>query len=119
MTKELSNFPAILYSGLWLLKTLGILKKDFSEVNVKIIVLITDVPPAFMLKIVKAEFQIEILEEITSIDKIDKIESDGYISLPSHVFLGSVEGVLEGIRNNLVIFKGEALKYLGKIGAAF
>ncbi|MFX0060041.1 MAG: hypothetical protein ACFE85_19435 [Candidatus Hodarchaeota archaeon] len=119
MTKELSNFPAILYSGLWLLKTLGLLKKDFSKVNVKIIVLITDVPPAFMLKIEKSDFQIEILEEVTSINELDNAESDGYISLPSQVFLGSVEGVLEGIRNNLVIFKGEALKYLGKIGAAF
>ena len=54
-----------------------------------------------------------------TVDDLNNVESDGYISLPSQVFLGGVEGVLEGIKNNLVIIKGEALKYLGKIGAAF
>jgi hypothetical protein len=119
MSEELTNFPAILYSGLWLLKTLGLLKKDFSDVDVKIIILITDVPPAFMIKILKGDFRIEILEEVISVEALEKVKSDGYISLPSQVFLGGVEGVLEGIRKKLVIIKGEALKYLGKIGAAF
>lgn len=119
MTEELSNFPAILYSGLWLLKTLGLLQKDYKDVDVKIIVLITDVPPAFMLKIIRGDFKIEILDGVTSLEDLDNVKSDGYISLPSQVFLGGVEGVLEGIRNKLVFIKGEALKYLGKIGAAF
>ena len=63
--------------------------------------------------------QIEILDNITSVENLNSVESDGYISLPSQIFLGGVEGVLEGIKNNLVIIKGDALKYLGKIGAAF
>ncbi|MBY9003532.1 MAG: hypothetical protein KGD73_06145 [Candidatus Lokiarchaeota archaeon] len=119
MTRGLSNFPAILYSGLWALKTLGLLKRDFSNENVRIIILITDEPPAFMLHIANGDFQVEILEDIVTVDDLNSVESDGYISLPSQIFLGGVEGVLEGIRNKLVTIKGEALIYLGKIGVAF
>jgi hypothetical protein len=119
MNEGLSNFPAIVYSGLWVLKTLGLLKRDFSDEDVKIIILITDEPPAFMIRIVNSDFQVEILDGAKSVEDLNSMESDGYISLPSHIFLDGVEGVLEGIRNNLVIIKGEALKYLGRIGAAF
>ena len=118
MVKKLTTFPAIIYSGLWLLKTLGILRRDYNNEDVKIIVLLIDVPPAFMVRIQNGDFQIEILEDVIYIKDLEEINSDGYISLPSSVFLGGVEGVLEGIKNGTVLIKGDALKYIGKIGAA-
>ena len=119
MTKELTTFPSIIYSGLWVLKTLGILKKDYSTDNIRIIILLTDVPPAFQLEIKNGDFKVEVLENVTNIEKVEKIESNGYISLLSHVFLGGVEGVLNGLKDGTVKIEGETLKYLGKIGAAF
>ena len=118
MVNKLTTFPAIIYSGLWLLKTLGILKRDFSNENTKIIVLLTDVPPAFMVRIVRGDFEVEILEDTITISDLDEVDSDGYISLHSSIFLGGVEGVLEGIKEGTVLIKGDALRYLGKIGAA-
>lgn len=119
MSEELTTFPAILYSGLWVLKTLGILKKDFGSDLVKVVVLIIDVPPAFTLTIEKGDFKVELLKDVKKIEDVDSFESDGYICLPSDVLLGGVDGVLEGIKNNTVIIKGQALLYLGNIGAAF
>ncbi len=119
MTEELTTFPSIIYSGLWVLKTLGILAKDFKSKNVRIVILITDAPPAFIITISDADFKVEILKEITTFEEIEGVESNGYISLPSQVFLGGVEGVLKGLGEGTVITKGEALLYLGKIGAAF
>jgi len=118
MVKKLSTFPAIVYSGLWVLKTLGLLKKDYRDVNAKLIVLITDVPPAFMIRIMEGDFWVEILDDVISVKDLDGVKSDGYISLPSSVFLGGVDGVLEGIKKGTVLVNGDAIKYLIKIGAA-
>ena len=118
MVKKLTTFPAIVYSGLWNLKTLGFLKRDYSDTDAKIIILLTDVPPAFMIRIIKGDFKVEILDDLTSVADLDSVKSDGYISLPSSVLLGGVDGVLEGIKNGKVLVKGDVIKYLAKIGGA-
>ena len=120
MAEKLSNFPAIIYSGLWLLKTIGLLKKDFGTLDLQFLVLITDVPPAFMVRITKGDFQVEILDDVRNVEELNEIECDGYISLPSNVFLGGVKGIVEGLANKTVIVSSnEILNFLGKVGAAF
>ena len=120
MAEKLSNFPAIVYSGLWLLKTIGLLKRSFRDSNLQILILITDEPPAFKVRIMNGDFRVEILDDVRSLEDLNEIECDSYICLPSYVFLGGVGGIIEGLSNNTVILKNnEVLNILGKVGAAF
>ena len=64
MTEELTTFPSIIYSGLWVLKTLGILAKDFKSKNVRIVVLITDAPPAFTITISMGTLMLKFLKKL-------------------------------------------------------
>lgn len=118
MSPLYTGFPGIIYAGLWILKKVGILKREVP--NAKILVLVTDAPPAFMATIENGDFQIEILEQVLTPQDLDSVESDMHIAIPSNYFLGSVEGILDGISKNIIKIKDQnILIMLGKIASVF
>ncbi|TXT60523.1 MAG: hypothetical protein BAJALOKI2v1_100069 [Promethearchaeota archaeon] len=118
MSPLYTGFPAIIYSALWILKKLGILEKDIPDA--KILILITDAPPAFMIKIKGGEYKIDILENIKNMEDIERVPSEMYIALPSHHFLGSIEAIFDGISKGIIKIKNEKIfPILGKIGSVF
>ena len=119
MSPLFTGFPALIYSGLWTLQKIGILKREFSDSKIKILILVIDSPPAFMVTIDKGDYKIE-YTDINNKEDLENAESDMYIATPSDKLLGSADGILDGISNNLVQIKNERiLIILGKIASVF
>jgi len=120
MSEKLTNFPAIIYSGFWTLKTLGKLKKEFRNQRFDLLILITDEPPAFIVHIENGDFNIKVLDNVKSFEDVEKYSCDGYLSLSSDIFLGGIGAILEGISNGKVKMKNDdILIMLAKVGGAF
>ena len=115
MCPQLEGFPAIVYSGLWTLKIYRKLGKSFPK-PINIILLLTDAPPAFSVKIEKGDFDIELLNDLNDPQDLDSIECDGYIALPTEILYQGIEGIRKGIGEETVKLKNfETLALLGKI----
>ena len=115
MCPQLEGFPAIVYSGLWALKIYRKLGKSFPK-PINIILLLTDAPPAFSVKIEKGDFDIELLNDLNDPQDLDSIECDGYIALPTEILYEGIEGIRKGIGEETVKLKNfETLALLGKI----
>jgi len=112
------GIPAVIYSGLWALKTYRKLEKSFPK-PINIVILLTDIPPAFSVKIDKGNFEIELLKNINDPKELDNIECDGYIALPTEILYKGVEGIRKGIEEENVKLKNfETLAILGKLAGS-
>ncbi len=115
MCPQLEGFPAIVYSGLWALKIYRKLNKSFPK-PMKIIILLTDIPPAFSVNIEKGDFKIEILNNLNDPQDLEDTKCDGYIALPTEILYEGIEGIRKGIGEETVKLKNfETLALLGKI----
>jgi len=114
------GLPAVIYSGLWVLKIFRKLEKSFPN-TLKMVILLTDSPPAFIIKINKGDFDIEILENVRNPDDLDKIDCDTYLALPTEILYKGAKGISEGIANKEVKIKNfDAITILAKIaGVSF
>ena len=112
MCQDIEGIPAYVYSVLWLNKMYGRLRRNFSDLHVKIALYFTDFPPAFLIKIDKGDFEIEILENVKDTKDLDGVECDGYIAAPIQVFYGGASSIMEGIKNNVVHIKNQNILLL-------
>jgi len=122
MSAKYTGFPALMYSGLYILKELGILKKDYSDTEIKILVLITDAPPAFLICIDKGDFSIKIENEIVNLVDIKEAKDlyDYYLATPSDLLLEGADKIFQGISQDTVkINDNKVLIYLGAIASVF
>ncbi len=119
MCAKFTGFPAILYSGLWRLQIFGKLKRENPDLQIKIVVL-TDEPPAFMVKVDKGEFEITILDEIKDVKDLETIECDAYLSASRKAIFGGLDTLMKGKEDGTVVIKNEKtlLTLLGKVIAA-
>ncbi len=109
------GLPAVIYSGLWSLRIFRKLGKTFPK-SVKIVILLTDSPPAFLVNIDKEEFNIEILENVNDSKDLDNIECDTYLALPTEILYKGAVGIREGIASNKVKVKNlDAITILAKL----
>ncbi|MFX0189028.1 MAG: hypothetical protein ACFE8A_14985 [Candidatus Hodarchaeota archaeon] len=110
------GFPAVIYSGLWILRTFRRLEKVFPNLPITIVVLLTDSPPAFIVRIDKGNFEIEMLEAVKKPKDLDDIECDGYLALPTEILYKGPEGIRDGIAEKKVKIKNyEILTILAKL----
>ncbi|MBD3193522.1 MAG: hypothetical protein GF317_00600 [Candidatus Lokiarchaeota archaeon] len=118
MTALFTGFPALIYSGLWTLKTVGILERELP--NTSITFLITDAPPGFKVIIKDDDFEMEILDGLESVEDLESVQTDMYIALPSHYLLGGTEGFIKGMSDGVINIKNnKILMILGKIASVF
>lgn len=109
------GLPAVIYSGLWVLKIFRKLEKSFPN-SIKMAILLTDSPPAFLIKIDKGDFDIEILENVKDSNELDNIECDTYLALPTEILYKGAGGIRDGIANNKVKIKNlDAITILAKL----
>ena len=109
------GFPAVIYSGLWVLKIFRKLEKSFPN-SIKMAILLTDSPPAFLIKIDKGDFDIEILDYIKESNDLDTIECDTYLALPTEILYKGADGIREGIETKEVKIKNlDAITILAKL----
>ena len=115
MSPLYEGLPAVIYSTLWVLKIFRKLEKRFPN-SIKIAILLTDSPPAFLVKIDKGDFNIEILENVKNADELVNFECDTYLALPTEILYKGAEGIKEGIANETVKFKSmDAITILAKL----
>lgn len=110
------GLPAIIYSGLWTLRIFKKLGKIFSKTPIKIAFLLIDAPPAFLVKIDKNDFKIDILNDVKNPDDLENIECDGYLAMPTEILYKGAVGIKNGIDEKKVKVKNfESLTFLAKI----
>ncbi len=120
MNKKVEGLPAIIYSRLWLLQVFGKLKSEFPDLQIRIVLFVTDFPPATLIKIDKGDFEIEILEDIKDSNDLDGVECDAYFASTFEVLLGGMKSVMEGIADKRVKIKNlNALPILAKLTRVF
>ena len=109
------GFPAIIYSGLWVLRIFRMLEKQIPK-SIKIAILLTDSPPAFLVKIDKGDFNIEILENVKKNGDLDTIGCDTYLALPTEILYKGAAAIREGIAKKEVQVKNlEAITILAAL----
>lgn len=119
MSPLLEGIPAFIYSLLWTRKIFGKLEKLFPDLQIKMVLLLTDFPPATSIEINKGDFKVEVLEDVKKPEDLDNIECDAYLALPTEVFYGGAEGIMKGINEKKVKIKNyEILTILGKLTVA-
>lgn len=106
MCAKFRGIPALIYSGLWRREIFGKLKKDFPE-KIKLIVYITDYPPAVTVKIEDGHFEMEKLETLKDLSELDNIECDGYFAGPQGYLYGGFPTLKKGIEEGKVKMKNE------------
>ena len=110
------GFPAIIYSALWILRTFRRLEKVFPNLPLKVVVLLTDSPPAFMVTVDKQNFEIEILEDIEDPKSLDNIECDEYLALSTEILYKGPAGIRDAIAEGKVKLNNfEILTVLAKL----
>jgi hypothetical protein len=108
MCAKFRGIPALIYSGLWRRQIFGRLKKDFPH-KTKLIVYITDQPPAVSIKIGNGNFEMEKLEIVSELNDLDDIECDGYFAAPSKYLFGGFNALKIGVDEGRVKMKNEAI----------
>lgn len=112
----LEGIPAYIYSGLWIFKTYRKLDKIFPNLKIKLALFITDFPPAALITIDNGDFEVQALENVKTLEDLEKVECDSYLMAKLEAFTGGAEGIMRGINDKSVIVKGsEVLNILGKI----
>ncbi len=115
MSPLYEGLPAVIYSGLWVLKVFRKLEKNFPN-SIKMAILLTDSPPAFLIKIDKGDFDIEILENIKDSNDLENIECDTYLALPTEILYKGADGIRKGIETKEVKIKNfDAITILAKL----
>jgi len=110
------GLPAIIYSALWILRTFRRLEKFFPNSPIKIVVLLTDSPPAFMVRVDKQNFEIKILEDIEDPKDLDNIECDEYLALSTDILYKGPAGIRDAIAEGKVKLNNfEILTVLAKL----
>jgi len=111
-----TDYAAIIYSELWTMKTYKRLNKYFPNTSFVLIIFINDTLEAFSILIKNGDFEIKKLEFVKDIQSLDRIECNGYLVIPSDIFLKGIEAIKLGISQNKVIMKNEeSLEILSKI----
>ena len=108
MCAKFRGIPALIYSGLWRRQIFGRLKKDFLG-KTKLVVYITDYPPAVSIKIDRGNFEMEKLENVKELNDLDNIECDGYIAAPQSYLFGGPAALKKGIEEGKVKMNNEAV----------
>lgn len=106
MCAKFRGIPALIYSGLWRRQIFGRLKKDFPN-KIKLIVYITDHPPAVVIKIDNGNFEMEKIENIKDLNDLDNIECDGYFAAPQGYLYGGLSTLKKGMDEGKVKMKNE------------
>jgi hypothetical protein len=106
MCAKFRGIPALIYSGLWRRQIFGRLKKDFPS-KTKLIVYITDQPPAVSIKIDSGKFEMEKLENIKELNDLENIECDGYLGTPQSYLFGGFAALKNGLDEGKVKMKNE------------
>jgi len=110
------GFPAIMYSGLWSLRTFRKLENLFPNSPLNIVFLLIDFPPATMVKIDKGDFEIKILDDVKDTKELDNLECDMYLASPLELLFKGINGIKQGIEENKIKIKNmEILTILAKI----
>lgn len=116
MCPMFEGFPAIIYTGLWSLRVFRKLENLFPNSPFNIVFLLTDFPPATMLKIDKGNFEIKILEDVKDTKELDNLECDMYLASPLELLFKGINGIKDGIADNKIKIKNmEILTILAKI----
>lgn len=108
MCAKFRGIPALIYSGLWRRQIFGRLTKDFPN-RTKLVVYITDQPPAVSIKVDSGNFEMEKLENLRELDDLDKIECDGYFASPQSYLFGGFSALKKGVEEGRVKMKNEAI----------
>lgn len=108
MCAKFRGIPAIIYSGLWRRQIFGRLKKDFPK-KTKLVVFITDQPPAVLINIDNGNFEMEKLENLKELNDLDKIDCDGYFASPQSHLFGGFSALKKGVDEGKVKMKNEAI----------
>ena len=115
MSPLYEGLPAIVYSGLWVLKIFRKLEKIFPKVT-KMVILLTDSPPAFLVKIDNGDFDIKILENIKKVNDLENVDCDTYLALPTEILYKGAAGIRDGIASKEVKVKNlDAITILAKL----
>jgi len=113
------GIPADIYSQLWTLQIYRKLGKLFKNIPIKMVFLLTDSPPAFVVKIDKVNFEVKMLENVKNVKDLDYLECDAYLALPTEMFLKGLNEIKDGISQKKVKIKNyEILTFLEKIWEA-
>jgi len=104
MCPSFEDIPAVIYSGLWVLKVFKKLDKVFPK-PIKIIILLTDSPPAFSIKVEGGNFEMEFLDNINNEMDLERVECDSYLVLPSYLLYQGPNGIKNGLATKEVKIK--------------
>jgi hypothetical protein len=115
MSPLYEGLPAVIYSGLWVLRIFRKLEKRFTN-SIKMAILLTDSPPAFLVNIDKGDFNIEILENVKKTSDLDSLDCDTYLALPTEILYKGAAGIREGLASKEVQVKNlDAITILAKL----
>lgn len=107
MCAKFRGIPALIYSGLWRRQIFGKLRKDFQE-KTKLVLFITDQPPAVLITIDKNSFEMVKLEQMNDINELDNLECDGYFAAPQGYLYGGAPALMKGVEEGKVKMKNES-----------
>ncbi|MFW9865546.1 MAG: hypothetical protein ACFFEN_05540 [Candidatus Thorarchaeota archaeon] len=108
MCAKFRGIPALIYSGLWRRQIFNKLSRDFPNSS-KLVIYITDQPPAVLVKILNGKFEMEKLEDLNNISDIEKIECDSYFAAPLRCIYGGFEALKKGLDEGKVKMKNETI----------
>jgi hypothetical protein len=113
---KFKGIPALIYSGLWRRQIFGKLKEDFQE-KTKLVLFITDQPPAVLITIDKNSFEMVELEEVNDINELDNLDCNGYFATPQNYLYGGLPTLMKGVEEGKVKMKNESVFFgiLGRI----
>ena len=113
------GIPADIYAQLWTLQIYRKLGKLFKNKPIKMIFLLTDFPPAFVVKLEKGNFEVKMLENVKDVKDLDDIECDAYLASPTEIFLKGLNEIKDAIAQKQAKIKNyEILTFLEKIWEA-
>ena len=117
MCAKFKGIPAAIYSGLWKLKIFGKLNKAFPDTPIRLIIYVTDHPPAILIKINERDFEIIELEEVKEVKDLERFECEGYLAAPMSYILKGPGALMKGKNDGEVNMKNESRIFLilGKI----
>ena len=108
MCAKFRGIPALIYSGLWRRQIFDKLSRDFPG-STKLVIYITDHPPAVLVNIHNGKFEMEKLEEIKDISDLENIECDSYFAAPQRYIYGGFEALKKGLDEGKVKMKNETI----------
>lgn len=108
MCAKFRGIPALVYSWLWRRQIFEKLENDFPH-EIKLVLYITDQPPAVLITIDKNVFKMQKLEDLHDINEIEQIECDSYFAAPQDYLYGGVTVLMKGIEESKVKMKNESI----------